>query len=237
MNHMTLFERMRRFIVEGHYCQGDPLPPEPVLQKQFECSRASLREALKQLETLDLVQIRRGVGTFVGPLGVAPLLDALASSAIIRSRTNPEAFLDLLEVRIALDVGLAERVCGAYAGSETPELDVIVKEMMAAAERDEDITEHDKHFHQVMLSVLNNSFAEDLVANFWTVFQTIGLYERSHLKIGRLEIARSHRDLVQAARAGDVQRYVHAIHVHYRGSREQAQLLSRRGDRLSAADQ
>lgn len=61
---LPLLERLRRLVTSGAYAPG-ALMPELVLAQEFEVSRTPIREALKQLETEGLVEIRPRVGTFV----------------------------------------------------------------------------------------------------------------------------------------------------------------------------
>ena len=66
--HTTVTQRLRDMIVSEIYAEGDKLPTEPVLAKQFGVSRATLREALQQLEGEGLLYRRHGLGTFVRSL-------------------------------------------------------------------------------------------------------------------------------------------------------------------------
>lgn len=53
-------EQLRRKIVRGELAPGDALPPESELLKQFGISRPTLREALRMLESEQLITVRRG---------------------------------------------------------------------------------------------------------------------------------------------------------------------------------
>lgn len=63
--HTTITERLRQMIFSGEYQEGDRLPTEPVLARMLNVSRATLREALQQLEGDGMVYRRHGIGTFV----------------------------------------------------------------------------------------------------------------------------------------------------------------------------
>lgn len=58
-------EQLRRQITEGVYTIGDKLPTEPALMKTFKVGRSSIREAVKLLVNMGVVQVRQGAGTFV----------------------------------------------------------------------------------------------------------------------------------------------------------------------------
>jgi GntR family transcriptional regulator len=63
--HATTTERLRKIILSDAYSDGDRLPTEPLLAENLGVSRATLREALKQLESENVIYRIHGVGTFV----------------------------------------------------------------------------------------------------------------------------------------------------------------------------
>lgn len=58
-------ERLKEGIISGEYKSGDQLPPEGALCELFSVSRITVREALKKLNMMGLVEIKQGKGTFV----------------------------------------------------------------------------------------------------------------------------------------------------------------------------
>ncbi len=58
-------DRLAELIVHGRFTQGEKLPGENALAEELHVSRTTLREALRILSTRGLVEVRRGVGTFV----------------------------------------------------------------------------------------------------------------------------------------------------------------------------
>lgn len=229
-----IFNEIRDMLLNEGFSIGDPLPTEAQLMERLSCSRSSLREALKQLQTLGLVEIRRGVGTYVGPLGVGPLFDAIAVGTVLRSRVNPGAFKELLETRVALDVGMADAICAKFKGKRDAELEDIVTRMIELAGQDSGFLEEDKAFHQKMQGAVGNGFALDLVMNFWDVFGKLQLDQRIGKQVHPKDVADAHRELLDAAYAGDPDRYRDAVEWHYEGSRRQADVFAELGDGAAA---
>lgn len=68
-NQMTkcdyVVEKLKEGIISGEYKSGDQLPPEGALCELFSVSRITVREALKKLNMMGLVEIKQGKGTFV----------------------------------------------------------------------------------------------------------------------------------------------------------------------------
>lgn len=75
--HQTVQDRIKRFIIERGYRPGDPLPAEAELARALGVSRPSLREAIKALQILGVVETRHGAGTFVGRFSFSPMVDGL----------------------------------------------------------------------------------------------------------------------------------------------------------------
>lgn len=101
-------------ILNGLLMPGDKLPAERELSKDLQVSRTSLRDALIKLEARGLLQARHSGGTLVRDIIGPTLTDQLA----VLLDENPDALLDLLEVREAL-----ERTAAYYAAQRATALD------------------------------------------------------------------------------------------------------------------
>lgn len=100
---------LRDDIVRGRYRAGERLPAERELASRLAVNRGSVREALKQLEQLGLVEIRRGDGALVRPLREASLdvvHDLLRSGDVLERRVLEE-MLDVHEMLLAGATALA----------------------------------------------------------------------------------------------------------------------------------
>lgn len=91
--------RLETLILEGTLEQGDKLPPERELAKQFDVSRPSLREAIQRLESKGLLTRRHGGGTYIKE----ELREQLTDPLFELLNTHPESQYDLLEFRYALE--------------------------------------------------------------------------------------------------------------------------------------
>ncbi len=92
-------ERLRSLILTGAYPAGSRLPNERELSESLGVNRASVREALKRLEFLELIDVRHGQGSFVRDVSesAAPqLIEALLSD---RRSITRELLRQILEFR------------------------------------------------------------------------------------------------------------------------------------------
>ncbi len=62
---VRIADRLTELIAQRRFLPGEKLPSEPELAQELQVSRTTLREALRILTTRGLVEVRRGVGTFV----------------------------------------------------------------------------------------------------------------------------------------------------------------------------
>lgn len=74
---LELQEKIKTLILQRKLKSGDLMPTENELIELFNVSRSSLREAIKSLEALHIVDIRHGIGTFVGSSSLTPMIRGL----------------------------------------------------------------------------------------------------------------------------------------------------------------
>jgi GntR family transcriptional repressor for pyruvate dehydrogenase complex len=96
-----LADRIQALIIDGTYGPGDRLPAERELAEQLGANRGSVREALKKLEQLRLVDIQQGSGIRVRPLEEASL-DLVMRMLLVDGRPNLPWIRDLMDLREAL---------------------------------------------------------------------------------------------------------------------------------------
>ena len=75
--YQKLSERLRQFMAENHFRDGDKLPPERALAESFGVSRNSVREAIHALAERGLLESRHGDGTYVRVPDMEPLRSAI----------------------------------------------------------------------------------------------------------------------------------------------------------------
>ena len=88
--------KIKEMLLSGQLRPGDRLPPEKELSEDLGLSRNSLREAVKALELIRVLDVRRGDGTYVTSLEPGLLLEAM--SFVVDLHQNA-SILELFEVR------------------------------------------------------------------------------------------------------------------------------------------
>lgn len=209
-------DAIKSYILRERLQPGDLLPTEVELCEAVGASRSSVREAVRKLEGLNIVNVEHGRGTFVGSLSLDPMVETLAFRSMVSVGKNFDDLKDVVELRRFLDLGCADEVCARVKGTEQPELDALVDAMVSSAERGEDFLYADIDFHMGLLDPLGNTIAKQMVHSLWLVHMAvlpqIGLAPSEKM----LDTAEAHRRMLDAAIAGDAQMYREAVREHYR---------------------
>ncbi|MBN9347398.1 MAG: FadR family transcriptional regulator [Devosia sp.] len=214
--HVSAQESLRVFIVDNGLKASDPLPPESALAVQLGISRNSMREAIKALESVGVLETRRGVGVFVKEFSFQPLhVD------------------ELRDIRRVLEVGLIERTVALITDDDIAALREVTERMRVKAMRDESFAEEDQSFHQLLFRCQNNRMLSGLLEIFWVAF-----YKASGLAdLGNpspLDTWRDHQSIVEAVAARDVAGARLRLDAHYRGIQD---LVAINREREAAADE
>lgn len=120
----TLWEqiaaRLLLMLKEKQLRPGDKLPPERELAAMMQVSRPSLREALRALSMMNVLEIRQGAGTFVSSLEPELLVEHLDFVLSLDDST----FIKLFEARKILEVGIVALAAERITAEELVELEV-----------------------------------------------------------------------------------------------------------------
>ena len=218
--HLSVQASLKHFIVSNNLKAGDPLPPEATLARQLGIGRNSVREGVKALESVGVLEVRRGIGVFVKAFTLAPLLDNLPY-AFGQSLREVE---EILQIRRALEVSLIEEVVQTISPEQLDALRRITEAMGIKARRGQDFADEDRAFHQALFAPLGNTMLLALIETFWRVFYRVSGSARPETQ----EPMRTYKDhvaIVDAVATRDVASAKKRLGQHYAGI---ATRLSRR---------
>jgi DNA-binding FadR family transcriptional regulator len=215
-NQSFIRDQVKAYILEHDLKEGDPLPNEPTLMAQLGVGRHPLREAMKALQAVGIIEIRHGYGTYVGSASLQSLEDGLSFRMSQSMAGDLRDVRNALEVRQALEVGLAEEVVAEFAERGTDELDEIVARMEAKAARGEYFPDEDWAFHQALYEPLGNSLVIDLLSVFWRTFAKVDA-RLPGARYSAADAARWHRDLLEALKRGVPADFARSMKDHFVG--------------------
>lgn len=207
-------EAIEQYILREQLKSGDPLPSEASLCEVLGVSRSSVREALRQLQALEIVRVHQGRGAFVGDMSLRPFVRTLMLRSSLR-RDQVASLREVVATRKILDLGLARDVVIVFPGKRHPELHEIVDRMLEKAGRGEVFFEEDIAFHKGMLRELNNTLVEELTNAMWLIHMAAVPQLPSAGSEAMMQTAHSHREMLATAEAGDALGYLTAVEKHY----------------------
>ncbi|WP_394434290.1 FadR/GntR family transcriptional regulator [Streptomyces sp. SGAir0957] len=215
-------------ILDAGLRPGELLPTETELMDSLGVSRNSVREALKALQALDIVEIRHGYGTYVGHASLTPLADGLTFRTLLRPADDAHALAEILQVREILEEGLVRRLATAPPDTDTLDrLDTLVRRMSEAGEAGEPFADLDREFHETLCRSLGNELIPQLLRAFWNVFDRVaGVRAWAGDPAPDVTVDR-HRAIVTALRAGDADAAQRAMATHFRGIGKRAEQETR----------
>lgn len=210
--HQSVQIAIRKFILDNGLRAGDALPGENDLARQLGVSRNSVREAIRGMESLGILDIRRGSGIFVRAFSFEPLLDSLSYGLLVDLRELAE----LLTIRGVLETGMIEDAITVMPASAIEELQALVEQMRVLADRGQPMIEEDRRFHQLLFESHGNETLLKLLDVFWLTFRKAS----QHADIqddDPLRTFRDHASIAEAVRDRDSDRAKLALGEHYDG--------------------
>jgi DNA-binding FadR family transcriptional regulator len=192
--------RLRQYIVEHGLRPGAVLPSEAELTSVLGSSRVTVREALRSLAGVGLLESRSGSGWYVRAFDVATAASTFARSLAF----HPAALLDLLLVRRATEVDLVCGLAGQLSPQDLTILEDLVDRMRWRAGRGEMFAREDGEFHRRLVAASGNLVALALLDLYWGVMEA--LYERGFPGAPADQLARiadNHGRIVAALRRND----------------------------------
>lgn len=220
-NQMTkcdyVVEQLKERIISGAYKSGDQLPPEGALCELFGVSRITVREALKKLNMMGLVEIKQGKGTFVKTVDLGMFMKPLFQ-LIDFEEINVEA---IYTTREYIEGGTAYLAASVRSEFELAVLKNILQSIrQCIAEQDiVKLYEFDRAFHTEIAKAAHNPI-------MLSILQTLEEIDTACVKrfdkyLVTLENCyKEHYDIYKAIEAQDPEGARQAMIQHARNSKE-----------------
>lgn len=211
----SVVEQLQDLILELDLRPGDPMPTEATLCEDLAISRSSVREAMRTLQSLDIVEVRHGHGTYVGQLSLSPLVSGLVFRSVLNTDQSFRTLRDVVSLRIALDLGVADELCAQHVGTTNPELRGLVEQMRTRTAAGLPFPEADGAFHSRLLSQVDNTLVSELASAFWEIHTRVvpllGFPPNTEIE----HTVEAHDAILDALEAGDTAAYRLAVLDHY----------------------
>lgn len=193
-------ERILQMIKEGQLRPGDKLPAERELAGMMNVGRPALREALRALAMMNVIEIRQGAGAYVTELETAQLVQHLDFVFSL----SDTAILDLFDARKIVEVGTIELAALHISDSEIEELEACLEKSVQTMNDPEAFLQTDLELHTLIAKIAHNPIMFRIMESI----QELGLASRrrtGYLTGVTEQSTSDHRQIVAALKARDPQ--------------------------------
>jgi DNA-binding FadR family transcriptional regulator len=192
-------EKLREMIVSGRLKPGDRLPREADLATSLGLSRSSLREAVRALSLVRILDVRQGDGTYVSSLAADSLLDALS---FIVEFHHDASVLELLEVRRILEPAASARAAVLIDDTSLASLEEIL-DRSTPDSAVEELVRNDVEFHRAIAVASGNTVLASLIESLSGPTQRARVWRGITQEGALARTLAEHRSIFGAIRAHD----------------------------------
>src|SRR5687768_10644769 len=209
--YQQLVEHLQQYIIDNSLRPGDRLPTEAELAARFRVSRQSVREAVKVLESIGVVETRPRDGSRLSMMSTRSLTDHLRFFFELDGATVKE----MAAARRVIECAFVPVIVENADESDFHRLEAAIERMREHTRRGETFAEADMAFHQALATATKNR----VMAGFGAMVQEFFIHLRSRIKADRTKQQRSiqeHEQILKALREKDVRAAQNAIEHHLR---------------------
>lgn len=212
--YIEIIRELNHIIQEDELKTGDKLPSERELSERLNVGRSSVREALRSLELLDLIETRRGEGTFIKSIGGHRLVEVLASFFLREKKARN----DLAETRKIVEIEGLRLACERIDEAQLQSLEKLIAQSKKSWDNGDFPVEEDYLFHKTIVEACHNS----LLLHIWislVEYSKVALRE-SLSREGRPEQSiNEHIQIYTALKNRDEEEAIKALRNHLENSR------------------
>lgn len=201
-------------IVTGEFAAGGPLPVEPVLCERYGVSRITIREAVKALEAMRLVEIRQGAGTTVRARDEWNLLDPAVLAALVAHDDDLAILDEIIRLRSELEGAMATRAATRLDDGLRASLAGLLGQLDTATADPDQYLDLDVAFHEVIMSASASPLSRAIITTLNTQVFGSGSYIGKPTDADRERSNVEHHAILDALLAADGERAARAMSEH-----------------------
>jgi len=202
-SHGNVAHALGRGIVLGRYREGELLPAEADLMKQFGTSRTVLREAVKILSAKGMVVSRTRVGTRVRERTAWNMFDPDVLRWYLEGGVDRRFLRDLSEIRLAVEPAAAALAAARRTDTDLAALDAAILAMRNTHAINAGYADADLAFHLALADACGNVFMRSIGAVIEAALRVSFQLSLPADEAGHERSWRAHADIVEAIRRGD----------------------------------
>jgi DNA-binding FadR family transcriptional regulator len=215
--HEQVLAQIEQKILDGSLRAGEKLPSERELVTALGVSRASVREALRALEAMGIIEAHTGSGQSAGAVVTNRSTPALTNLLRLHVALARISLADLVEIRVQLEHNAARAAASARGPEDVRRLADLVTAMRSADSEYPEFNALDTEFHVSIARISGNALAADLMqalrgAVETEMAETFARFADWHAVAGPL--VDEHEAILRAIEAGDGDTAAHLVVEH-----------------------
>lgn len=207
--YIQTFHNIRALIIENDMREGDPLPTEQAMCQRFGVSRNVLREAVKSMELMGMIESCAGRGTVVKDFNMSFIFQ---NALFFTVREGDEAMREMLGIRKTLELGYMRRAYNALEADDVDKLRSIVEGIKEKWRQQQYFHADDMAFHMALFAPLKNTVLNAIMDAIWGADENFCKDEK--LKYLNETVAK-HERIVRALEMRDVAEFERAMRAHF----------------------
>jgi GntR family transcriptional repressor for pyruvate dehydrogenase complex len=203
-------DHLKHYIIENRLKPGDRLPTEAELAAWLRVSRQSVREAIKVLESMGLVETRPRDGSRLKRLNTSNLTDHLHFMFALDGAT----FVEMAATRSIIECAFLPTIVLCATESDFQRMEIAIGHMRDSIGDIDGFIQADMEFHQVLMAATNNR----VMAGFGIMLQDFFAKMRTEAdptKEEQLKSIQEHEQIVAALRRKDVHAADNTMRLHF----------------------
>lgn len=194
---------------EQLFSEGDKLPNENVLSHSLGVSRITLREAIRILAAQGVLEVRRGLGTFISEGA------SMGGFGIHKLEKFRIRLKDLFEVRLMFEPETAALACARASEADIAHIAELSGQVETLIREGKPWTDTDSLFHTALLTSARNEFMAQLIPLINRAIKDVWLLYGSDPNLAEFTV-RDNRLIVEMLQNRDATGVRHAVSIHIR---------------------
>ena len=207
--YIQTFREVRSYIIQNGLGPGDLLPTEQVLCQTLGISRNVLREAIKSMELMGMVQASPGRGTVIKEFS----LDHVFQNVLFfRVRGEDKPVREMFGIRKNLELSYMRQAFRTVGGEEIAQMRQSLDQMKQAGDDSDAFLRADRDFHMTLFRPLNNGVLNSLLEAIWAADDGFQLEKKSPHLVNSIS---KHEAIVEALERYEYRAFAQAMETHF----------------------
>lgn len=207
-----VIEQIKNMIIDGTLKKGDKLPSERDLVEQLQVSRASIREALRALQIIGLIECRQGEGNFIKQNLENGLFEPLSIMFMLQKSESSE----IMEIRKIIEVETAALAAQRISDEQLETLEIVINTIKNSNDEMDNV-KIDKKFHYEIARASRNFLILNILNAISSLMDAFIKEARKRIlvdKNNKQVLAQQHEDIYKALKAHNPKKASEAMKKH-----------------------